>query len=104
MVKQRIYKKNKDVLIQLERAERVEKVEETVGEVVGDYERLLRGAEKRKGYGDEDGVNGSGAEVSGNGKVGGEERSRGKRKTVIEDEDEDEGEGRGTPRRRMEGL
>jgi len=104
LVKQRIYKKNKDVLIQLERAERVEKVEETVGEVVGDYERLLRGAEKRKGYGDEDGVNGSGAEVSGNGKVGGEERSRGKRKTVIEDEDEDEGEGRGTPRRRMEGL
>ncbi|KAL8916418.1 MAG: hypothetical protein Q9172_006314, partial [Xanthocarpia lactea] len=38
LVKQRIYKKNRDVLAQLERVERVEKCEETVGEVVGEYE------------------------------------------------------------------
>lgn len=79
-------------------------MEETVGEVVGDYERLLRGVEKRKGYEDVGEVNGSGVEVNGSAAVGREARARGKRKTVLEDEDEDEGEGRGTPRRRVEGL
>ncbi|KAL8939118.1 MAG: hypothetical protein Q9216_003531 [Gyalolechia sp. 2 TL-2023] len=42
LVKQRVYKRNRDVLMQLDRVERVEKVEETMGEQVGDYERLLR--------------------------------------------------------------
>ncbi len=74
LVKQRVYKKNKDVLIQLDRSERVDKVEQTVGEVAGDYERLLRGMEKwRRGEAG-----------------GGEERSRNKRKVVDEDEDDDE--------------
>ncbi|KAL9100098.1 MAG: hypothetical protein Q9163_004488 [Psora crenata] len=65
LVKQRIYKQNKDVLIQLARAERTDKVEQTVGEVAGDYERLLR-------------------EINGD-----EARHRRKRKNIVDD-DEDE--------------
>ncbi|KAK0511466.1 hypothetical protein JMJ35_006039 [Cladonia borealis] len=83
LVKQRIYKKNRDVLMQLERGERVDKVEEAVGEQAGDYERLLRNMEKEGG-------------VGGNGE---RRRERGKRKNVVllddddeEDEDEDEDE------------
>ena len=34
--------------MQLERAERIDKVEQTVGEVVGDYERLLRAMEEKR--------------------------------------------------------
>ena len=67
LVKQRVYKKNRDVLMQLDRLERVEKVEETVGEVVGDYERLLRGLE---------------------GKGGAKRLGRAKRR-IVDDEDED---------------
>lgn len=47
LVKQRVYKQNRDLLAQLERVERIDKVEQTVGEVVGDYERLLQGLEDR---------------------------------------------------------
>ena len=76
LVKQRIYKKNKDVLIQLERGERVDKVEQTVGEQAGDYERLLRGMEKWEG----------------DGKDGERRRERGKRKNVVVDDEDDEDE------------
>ncbi|MCJ1289819.1 histone acetyltransferase 1 [Xylographa carneopallida] len=82
LVKQRIYKKNKDVLMQLDRAERIDKVEEALGEQGGDYERLLRGME---GKGDGDG------EV-------GVRRERGKRKVVDDDEDADEDEDGGDDR------
>ena len=75
LVKQRIYKKNKDVLMQLDRGERVDKVEQTVGEVAGDYERLLRGMEKWQG-----------GEVSG----ASERRDRKKRKVVDEEEDDND--------------
>ena len=75
LVKQRVYKKNKDVLIQLDRGERVDKVEQAVGEVAGDYERLLRGMEKFRG-----------GEASGS--SGG--RDRAKRKVVDEDDDDDD--------------
>ncbi len=77
LVKQRIYKKNKDVLIQLERGERVDKVEQTVGEQAGDYERLLRGMEKWEGG-------------AADGKDGERRRERGKRKNVVLDDDDDE--------------
>ena len=75
LVKQRIYKKNKDVLIQLDRAERVDKVEQTVGEQAGDFERLLRGMENWDG-GESGGSSGR--------------KGRGKRKVIADDEDEDE--------------
>lgn len=72
LVKQRVYKKNRDVLVQLDRSERIEKVEQTVGEVAGDYERLLRGIEGGKGTATETGS------------------VRRKRKVVLDDEDEDD--------------
>lgn len=91
LVKQRVYKKNRDVLVQLDRSERIEKVEQTVGEVAGDYERLLRGLEGGQGS----------ASASGS--------ARRKRKVVLddeEDEDLDDGEefgGKGSaPKRRRE--
>jgi histone acetyltransferase 1 len=71
LVKQRIYKKNKDTLIQLDRAERIDKVEETLGDQAGDYERLLGNLEKRL-----------------TGEFGLPRRER-KRK-IIEDDDEDD--------------
>jgi histone acetyltransferase 1 len=49
LVKQRVYKQNRDLLAQLDRPERIEKVEQTVGELVGDYERLLQGLADRTG-------------------------------------------------------
>lgn len=77
LVKQRVYKKNKDVLIQLDRGERVDKVEQTVGEVAGDYERLLRGMEKWQGR-----------EASGSGSE--EHRERRRKRKVVDDEDGDD--------------
>lgn len=74
LVKQRVYKKNRDVLMQLDRSERIEKVEQTVGQVAGDYERLLRGLEGSKG-------------TTGGGGTGSVRR---KRKVVIDEEDEDD--------------
>ena len=50
--------------MQLERAERIDKVEQTVGEVVGDYERLLRALQGKGG--------------------------RSKRKVVLDEEDDDD--------------
>ena len=109
LVKQRVYKKNRDVLAQLERLERVEKCEETVGEVVGEYERLLRRMEERKerrgdmeekeGEGDkgfiEDRDAGGEGEANGMaqavGNGGTQRRERGKRKVVLEEESELEG-------------
>lgn len=82
-MKQRIYKKNKDVLIQLDRLERIDKVEEALGEQQGDYERLLRGMTGREGEG-EGAVDGIG-----------ERKERGKRKTVVDDEDGDKEEAGG---------
>ena len=86
-MKQRVYKKNKDVLMQLERGERIDKVEQTVGEVAGDYERLLRGLEGMSKNGNGNGV----ASVEG----GGERRERGKRKVVVDEEDEEDEDGGG---------
>ena len=93
LVKQRVYKKNKDVLMQLEHLDRIDKVEQTVGEVIGDYERLLRGMVEKAMKGDG---------IEGQASKNGEKRERGKRKLVVEDdEDEDVGGGeRGRKRNR----
>jgi histone acetyltransferase 1 len=96
LVKQRVYKKNKDVLIQLERPDRVDKVEEAVADIGGDYERLLRTLEGRRVA--------ESIEPRGNGYA----TLRGKRKVVEDDDDEDmeeeEGEEeRGRKRRREVG-
>jgi histone acetyltransferase 1 len=46
-VKKRLYKHNRDMLIQLDRVERIEKLEQALGGVEADYARLLRAAESR---------------------------------------------------------
>lgn len=99
LVKQRVYRKNKDVLIQLDRLERAEKVEQTVGEVAGDYERLLREMGKfgRSGSGGgtsaaktgKDTTENSSSLLSSSTAAAAAGRSRGKRK-VIDDDDDDE--------------
>lgn len=45
--KQRIYRRNKDALIQLDRAERIDKLEEALGAVEAEYAGLLRTLEER---------------------------------------------------------
>ncbi|EDN07376.1 hypothetical protein I7I51_03356 [Histoplasma capsulatum] len=100
LVKQRLYKRHRDLLIQLDRAERLEKLEETVGNVEEGYDGLLKAFENRE------------TQEGGNGDVGREEdspaRKRGKRKfTVFEDEDEEnedqEGEDKDSGEVGMEG-
>jgi histone acetyltransferase 1 len=46
-VKKRLYKHNKDMLMQLDRVERIEKLEQALGGVEADYARLLRAADSR---------------------------------------------------------
>ena len=48
-VKKRLYRHNKDTLMQLDRTERIDKLEEALGSVEADYARLLRAVEKRSG-------------------------------------------------------
>ncbi|KAL9125748.1 MAG: hypothetical protein Q9217_005095 [Psora testacea] len=99
LVKQRVYKQNKDVLIQLDRGERADKVEQTVGEVAGDYERLLRGMENWKKAEKKSSSNGGGTAANTE-----EKRDRGKRKKIVED-DEDEDVAMGDSKRaRSEAL
>ena len=98
LVKQRVYKQNKDMLIQVDRAERIDKVEQAVGDIAGDYERLLRGMSKWQ----DDEKKSSHA----NGNAEGSSiprRDRPKRK--ILDDDDDEEIASGTPKRaRSEAL
>ena len=86
LVKQRVYKQNKDVLMQLDHLDRIDKVEQTVGEVVGDYERLLRRMVEKAVEGEkiiDDG--GEGGTSTNGGK-----RDRAKRKFVIDDDEDEE--------------
>ena len=75
LVKQRIYKQHRDILIQLEPSERVEKLEETLASQTQDYERLLSAIKER---GSKQNENGSAPLTS-----------RGKRKIMDDDDDDD---------------
>lgn len=77
LAKQRLTRHNKDALAQLDRAERIDKLDQALGGVEADYARLLRSLDEKN-----DGKSVS----SGNG-----EFSRHKR-SPPDDEDEDEGE------------
>ncbi|KAH6668912.1 acyl-CoA N-acyltransferase [Halenospora varia] len=46
-VKKRLYKHNRDMLMQLDRSERITKLEEALGSVEADYARLLRALDRR---------------------------------------------------------
>jgi len=47
-VKKRLYRHNKDTLMQLDRSERIDKLEQALGSVEADYARLLRSLEQRQ--------------------------------------------------------
>ncbi|KAL9577912.1 MAG: hypothetical protein Q9212_006063 [Teloschistes hypoglaucus] len=83
LLKQRIYKKNKDMLKQLDRVERVERCEDAVGVQAGDYERLLRKMAEKGSV--EAGSNVT-METGGKGR-----RDKGKRKVLDDEEEELEG-------------
>ncbi|MCJ1343579.1 histone acetyltransferase 1, partial [Peltigera leucophlebia] len=91
LVKQRVYKQNRDLLIQLNRGERIDKVEQTVGEIAGDCERLLRNLEKRKDLDDLLTSTSNGNE-EGMEDPAPRERKRGlvKRKVIVIDDDDDD--------------
>lgn len=48
LTKQRLYRHNKDSLMQLERAERIDKLDDALGNVEADYARLLRTFDERQ--------------------------------------------------------
>lgn len=84
LVKQRLYKRHKDMLIQVDVNERVEKLEQTLTNVEEGYDNLLKAFMAKEevlkqAQEDED-------------MGGGEARVRSKRKLVISDEDDDEDE------------
>jgi len=66
-VKKRLYKHNKDTLMQLDRVERIEKLEQALGGVEADYARLLRALDSR-GKGKAVVGNGEGSASGANGK------------------------------------
>ncbi|KAI4156733.1 MAG: hypothetical protein LQ340_000047 [Diploschistes diacapsis] len=98
LVKQRIYRQHKDLLIQIEGDERVEKLEQTLARQWEDYERLL--GKMEQGPRDEE----QGAESAGdNGPAQNESASRarsgrGKRK-IVDDEDEESDEEQGAAKK-----
>ena len=85
LVKQRVYKRNKDTLMQLEREERIDKVEETVASVQADYDRLWDRMAKLLPSKETDGGTTRESDVA--------LRQRNKRRAIIEDEEEESHEG-----------
>ncbi|KAG8531443.1 uncharacterized protein KY384_003072 [Bacidia gigantensis] len=81
LVKQRVFKQNKEQLGQLDRGERADKVEQTVGEIVGDYERLMLMMKKWQEAEAKSNENEDQRQLNG-------PKDRGKRK-VLEDDDDD---------------
>lgn len=75
VVKGRVYKQNRDVLAQLDRLERIDKLEETYFHVEDDYKRLLDIAKHGRIEEDESSVNGTKA-------------GRSKRNTDMEEDEE----------------
>ncbi|PQE19091.1 histone acetyltransferase type b catalytic subunit protein [Rutstroemia sp. NJR-2017a BBW] len=88
LVKQRLYRHNKDALAQLERGERIDKLDETLRGVEADYGRLIKAVDERvqkevrSALGKE-----SNGLVVGNGKAKG--KGKGKRVAVEDDDAED---------------
>jgi histone acetyltransferase 1 len=63
LTKQRLYRHNRDSLMQLDRSERIEKLEEALGSVEADYARLLRAFDSKHSE-KEGAVNGSSKRAS----------------------------------------
>ncbi|KZF21638.1 histone acetyltransferase type B [Xylona heveae TC161] len=89
LVKHRLYKQNKDTLMQHDRLARVDKLEETLEGVIDEYTRLLKGAENRVS------VAAAAASTTADEtsqQPGMDKRERGKKRVIVEDDDEDEDE------------
>ncbi|PNS19452.1 hypothetical protein CAC42_7296 [Sphaceloma murrayae] len=80
LVKERLYQHNRDALAQLDREERVDKVEAAVEGLQADYERLLEGVERREK-----------AALANGSTTNGETNGKKRRKRVHVEEDDDEG-------------
>ena len=82
-VKQRLYLFNRDQLGQVEREERIEKLESALDAVQAAYEEMIERVVKREG---EEKLEGT----AGDAVAGAKGKARGKRKVVEDDEDDDE--------------
>lgn len=92
LVKQRLYKRSRDMLIQLDLSDRIQKLDETLTNVEEGYEALLKAftarEEKRS---EEEYVDAKTTSMSEGGANGARNRDRIKRKlTVVEDDDDDD--------------
>lgn len=108
MLKQRLYKRSRDVLIQLDMSERVQKLDETVSFVEEGYESLLQGfAAREEGLRIREEEAAKLAEESGStavldetsdkpGGTLGIRDKRAKRKFTVEEEDEEENDEEGS--------
>lgn len=83
LVKQRLYKRHRDMLIQVDVNERVEKLEQTLANVEEGYDNLLKAFMAKEAAIKEE-------EGEGDAVPGGEARVRAKRKLVVEDEDDED--------------
>lgn len=95
LVKQRLYKRSRDILIQLEPQDRIQKLDETVTNVEEGYDQLLTvfdAREKGRATFAPDVDSDSDEVITAEG-VTTMHALRAKRKYAIEDEDEDEDEG-----------
>lgn len=96
LVKQRLYRHNKDALAQLERGERIDKLNETLMGVEADYGRLIEAVEERieKEKNKEEAGDGvvSAALEKGKGKEKEKSAAHGNGKRAVSEDVEDEGE------------
>jgi histone acetyltransferase 1 len=81
LTKQRLYRHNKDSLMQLERAERIEKLGDALGNVETDYARLLRTFDERNSQKEKTVANGTNGQSS---------LTSSKRVSPMDAEDDDE--------------
>ncbi|KAJ8611525.1 hypothetical protein MRB53_037932 [Persea americana] len=95
LVKQRLWRHNRDALALVEREERVERIEGTVAGVEEGYVRLLEWVVAREKAGNEKGATLDGAGTSdgkrkGDGESGSAKVGRKRRRVVVEEEEEDD--------------
>jgi histone acetyltransferase 1 len=99
LVKQRLYKRSRDMLIQLDLSDRIQKLDETVANVEEGYENLLKAfaareeSEKAREEEQKEGSTKQASMVEGKGAANGtRDQDRVKRKhTVLEDEEDEDG-------------
>lgn len=99
LTKQRLYKRSKDMLIELDMSDRLQKLEETVDNVEDGYEILLKGFAAREEIlkSRKEDLTVSQDKAEGSTKGGPSKDQRSKRKfIVVDDDDEEENGGEGS--------